>query len=330
MMTPKELFLAMVKGEKTDRLINGYEYLDLIFSDPLMNQEQRKYPGESVCPWGVHFMWPEGDYAATPLINDKTKVCPDIEEWRDYVHAPSLDVPESAWDDAKAQVAACKADGSRLSTLWCHTGLFERFHFLMGFEDALCNLLTCPDESRELVEYVTDWRIDFLTRCFDHLDVDAVFFHDDWGSKNSTFFSPDTFREIFKPSYQRLYGFIKDSGKLLIHHADSYCATLVDDMIDLGINCWQGVLPSNDLPALQKKYNGKIIFQGGFDSGVVDRNDSTEAEIRAHVDEVFRQSARLGAWIPSITNGDPGCIHENAYHIIVDECAKQIELYKTV
>jgi uroporphyrinogen-III decarboxylase len=200
----------------------------------------------------------------------------------------------------------------------------------MGFEDALCNLLTCPDESRELVEYVTDWRIDFLTRCFDHLDVDAVFFHDDWGSKNSTFFSPDTFREIFKPSYQRLYGFIKDSGKLLIHHADSYCATLVDDMIDLGINCWQGVLPSNDLPALQKKYNGKIIFQGGFDSGVVDRNDSTEAEIRAHVDEVFRQSARLGAWIPSITNGDPGCIHENAYHIIVDECAKQIELYKTV
>ena len=78
----------------------------------------------------------------------------------------------------------------------------------------------------------------------------------------------------------------KAHGCLVVHHADSYCATLLDDMFEIGIDCWEGCLPSNDILSLQKKLNDEnrnFILWGGLDSGVFDRDDSTEEEIRAHV-----------------------------------------------
>lgn len=329
MMTQKERYLTLVAGGKPDGFVNQYEYMQLIFSDPLMNLEKRIKGCDSVCPWGVTFRWPETEMFANPYITEETKVCKDITEWRDYVHAPSLDVPEEAWDAAKADLAAINRD-EKLAALWCHTGLFERFHFLMGFEDALCNLMVEPEASAELLSYITDWRIDFLERCLDRLDVDAVFFHDDWGSKTSTFMSPAVWRELFKPCYERLYGYIRSRGKRVIHHADSYCATLVDDMIEMGIDCWEGCLPSNDIPALQKKITDEklnFVLWGGLDSGVFDRDDSTEEEIRAHVADTIAKYHAGGHWIPSINDGLPLILHQSNYDIITDEINRQEKLY---
>ncbi|MBQ8264914.1 MAG: uroporphyrinogen decarboxylase (URO-D) [Oscillospiraceae bacterium] len=325
-MTPKERYLALVNGEKTDGFVNQYEFIHLVFSDPLMNLEKRIKGGTSVCPWGVTFKWREDEVAATPYITEETKVCKDITEWRDYVHAPSLDVPEEAWEPAKAEIAAVDRD-QQLVGLWCHTGVFERFHFLMGFEDALCNLLVEPESCHELLEYITDWRIDFLSRCIDRLDLDAVFFHDDWGSKYSTFLSPEVWREFFKPCYERIYGYIRSRGLRVIHHADSYCATIAEDMADLGIETWQGVLPTNNIPELKKALGGRMILMGGFDSGILDREDATEEEMRAHVAEVIKECGADGGWIPCITNGDPALLHPGRYEIVTDEIAKQSKVY---
>ncbi len=55
-----------------------------------------------------------------------------------------------------------------------------------------------------------------------------------------------------------------------MHHSDSYAATLVPYMIDMGVNIWQGVMRVNDIPALIEKYGDKISFMGGLDSTVVD------------------------------------------------------------
>lgn len=326
MMTQKERYLTLASGGKPDGFVNQYAFLQLIFSDPLMNLEKRIKGRDSVCPWGVTFRWPETEMFAIPYITEETKVCKDITEWRKYVHAPSLDVPEEAWDAAKADLAAIDRN-EHLAALWCHTGVFERFHFLMGFEDALCNLLVEPEACHELLAYITDWRLDFLERCLDRLDVDAVFFHDDWGTKNSTFVSPEVWREFFKPCYQRIYGYIRSRGKRVIHHADSYCATLVEDMVDLGIETWQGVLPTNDIPALQKQLNGRMLLMGGFDSGILDGEESTEEDIRRHVAQVCAACAEGGGWIPCITNGDPALLHPGRYEIVSDEIQRQSRIY---
>mgnify|MGYP000057883900 CR=1 FL=1 len=82
-----------------------------------------------------------------------------------------------------------------------------------------------------------------------------IFHHDDWGSQTSTFISPDMFEEFFLPSYKKIYGYYKEHGvDVVIHHADSYAATLVPFMIEMGIDIWQGCMTSNNIADLIAKY----------------------------------------------------------------------------
>ncbi len=327
MLTAKENYLALVSGGSPDRFVNQYEAFGLLFSDPLRKMDKRIKGQDTLDPWGVTIRWPITEHAGTPYVTDATKVCPDITEWKDYVKAPDLDLPDEMWSQAIADASEIKEAGEQLVTGYCTTGLFERLHFLMGFEDALCNLMMEPEASHELLDYLTDWRMKYFEILTSKLPLEAVFFHDDWGSKTSTFMNPEIWREFFKPRYKKLYDFLNSKGIHVIHHSDSYCATLVDDMVDVGIETWQGVLPSNDLPVLQKQLGGKLTLMGGFDSGVIDRDDTTPEEIHQHVEEVFKACAPGGFWVPSVTNGGPECLHMNNFHMITEEINKQNATY---
>ena len=329
-MTQKERFLALLRGEQPDGFVNQYGYIFILTDYPLSKLEARPR-GHSVTAWGIQYEWGENEPGPMPLVDEEHRVCKDIEAWEEYVHAPGLDTDSADWDSARAAVHAVREKNEQLAAVFFRPGTFERFHLLCGFEDALCALLVNPDESKALIDYINDWRMEYIKRTLDELpEVEAVFCHDDWGTKNSTFMSQETFDTFFRPGYEKLYGYTKSRGKLVIHHADSYCAPLVDTMIDMGIDCWQGVLPTNDIPAIQKKLRdeGKhLVLQGGLDSGVFDRDDSTEEEIRQHVAETIAANAAGGHWIPCINDGIPSIIHQQNYDIICDEIAKQEKIY---
>ena len=133
------------------------------------------------------------------------------------------------------------------------TGVFERLHFLMGFEDMLVNFLLEPEDMMDLCNAIGEYRFQLTKLIVDNLHPDIILSHDDWGSKQSLFISPDTWREFIKPQYERSYKYMKDHGVIIMHHADSFMEPIVEDMVDLGIDIWQGALPENDIPKLQKQ-----------------------------------------------------------------------------
>jgi uroporphyrinogen-III decarboxylase len=135
------------------------------------------------------------------------------------------------------------------------------------------------------------------------------------------FISPAMWREFIKPQYVKMYNYMKDNGVLIMHHADSWCETIVEDMVDLGIDVWQGVLNTNDIPAIQKQLNGRLTLMGGIDS-VIDRIDSTEEEIRAEVRKTCETYGPGGRFIPSLTYGLPGALYPHVGAILTDEIAK--------
>ena len=45
---------------------------------------------------------------------------------------------------------------------------------------------------------------------------------------------------------------IRSRGVIAIHHGDAYLADIVEDMAEIGVQCWQGVLPENNIPELQQ------------------------------------------------------------------------------
>ena len=188
------------------------------------------------------------------------------------------------------------------------TGIFEQCHFLMGFEDTLTNLYAHPDEMHALIDYITEYRLTYVRMLIDNLQPDVIFSHDDWGTKNALFMKPEMWREFFKEPYRRFYGYIRSRGVIAIHHADSYLVPIVDDMAEIGIQVWQGVLPENDIPALQAHLNGRLTLMGGF-GAAIDRKDATPEDILAYARDVLRRNCPGGHYIPSITYGLAGTVY---------------------
>ena len=74
------------------------------------------------------------------------------------------------------------------------TGVFERLHFLMGFEDMLMNFLLEPEDMMDLCNAIGEYRYQYMKLIVDNIKPDIMLSHDDWGSKQSLFVSPDTWR----------------------------------------------------------------------------------------------------------------------------------------
>ena len=257
-----------------------------------------------------------------PYITEENKVCPDITEWKKYVKASNLEFPEEDW--AEAVETANKIDRSQyMVSCLMATGIFERMHFLMGFEDTLMNLLLEPEAMEELADYICDWKIEYAKQLIDHLHPDAILSHDDWGAKDRLFMSRDTWVEIFKPRYERLYSYIRSRGVQVIHHADSYLANIIEDMVDCHINVWQGVLPSNDVPALLKQLNGRMVLMGGLDAGAFDFEDWTPEMVEKEVRRAVNACDGLPGYIPCITYGLAESIFPGVYEEI-DKVIDQI------
>ena len=323
MSTPREIFLEMLKPDgRPERILDQYEALAMMTGDPINAylRGNRVRGTTSVDKWGTTILFPADAPGPMPDTRDELKVLRDITHWRDYVHAPDLESNCSAgWEDVRAKAEAVR--GEKLVAGFMGTGIFEQCHFLMGFEDTLSNLYEHPDEMHELIDYITDYRLKYVQMLIDNLHPDVIFSHDDWGTKNALFMKPEMWREFYKEPYRRFYGYIRERGVIAIHHGDAYLADIVEDMAELGIQCWQGVLPENNIPALQERLGGRMILMGGI-GAAIDRADATEAEIRAYVRRALEEYTPGGHYIPSITYGLPGAVYPQVDAAIDAEIAQ--------
>lgn len=318
MLSIRENLKEVIKGGKPDRFVKQYEFMEMIMSVPFTRMKP-PIGGELVNEWGVLLRWPEGQIGSFPVHDDEHIVVKDICEWQKYVKAPNLKYPEEAWEAAVAQAAAVDRK-EKYVTAFMAPGLFEMTHFLMRMENALMNFYEEPEAMHELIDYLTQYELDYAKEVIDHIHPDALFHHDDWGSQISTFLSPAMFEEFFVPAYKKIYGFWKENGvEIVIHHSDSYAATLVPYMIEMGIDIWQGVMNTNNIPELIEKYGEKITFMGGLHSGEIDFPEWTQENIRTHVERACRECGKL-YFIPGASQG----LNISSFHGVYEATDEEI------
>ena len=328
MLNPRENFLETVKkGGKPDRLVKQYEGLVLFNLDPVgkyVRGDRFRGMPATKDRWGTTILWPEDQAGAMPHVTDTDKVITDITDWRNQVEVPDIlahcSNPE-VWEPALEAAAKIDRENNLLMG-YMPTGVFEQLHFLMGFEDTLVNFLIEPEAMHELCQVIGEFRFNYAKLIVDNLKPDVMLSHDDWGSKTNLFMRPETWREFIKPQYEKTYQYIHDQGVKIIHHSDSFLEPIIEDMVDLKIDVWQGGLPQNDIPAILKQLDGRMTLMGGLDAGIVDREDSTEEEIRREVRKACEEYGSCGHFIPSITYGGPGTIYPEHDVIINDEIDK--------
>ena len=320
MLSQKENLLETVKRDgRPDRLVVCYEPFRPIGGDPVFRfvRGNRVRGTDSYDRWGTLISFPEDQPAAVPIVTPENQVIQDIERWQEFVKVPDLRANCSeGWEDARQNKAAIPE--GYLSMTIMGTGIFEQLHMLMTFEDTLMNLLMYPEEMHGIIEAVTEYRLEYMRLIVENLHPDAILSHDDWGSEHSLFMHPDTWRTFFKAPYKRLYDYLHSQGVLVVHHGDSFCEPIAEDMAEIGIDIWQGVLPTNDIVRLTRELDGRLALMGGI-SSVIDRADSTEEEIRTEVRRALLSYGDLPHFIPSYTYGGPGTIFPHVLPVIHDE-----------
>ncbi len=325
MLSKRENFLQTIrKGGKPDRLIKQFDGMVFVPGDPVNTFVRgERFPGMAPKQdlWGTTIVWEPGTPGAMPHVTEANKVVKDVTDWKSFTKVPDLiaNCSELALWEPYLERAAAVDRGEELLMMFAPTGLFERMHFLMGFEDTLVNLMVEPEAMADLAAAIGEYRYKGMKLMVDSVHPDILLSHDDWGSKTNLFMQPDIWREFIKTNYQPAYDYLHEQGVIIMHHCDSFCEPIIEDMIDLHIDIWQGVLPQNDIPKLQKQIDGRMTLMGGIDAAIVDREDSSEEEIRREVRRACDAYAPGGNFIPCITYGAPGSIYPQCDKFIDDE-----------
>ncbi|BBO91409.1 uroporphyrinogen decarboxylase family protein [Desulfosarcina ovata] len=318
MLTKKQNLLETIKGGNPDRFVNQYEFLEIITEAP---KRIRPTKGETILnEWGITLSWPEDQIGPFPVHDDEHRALKDITKWKEIVKVPSVEFSDEVWAPAIEHAKAVDRDDQYVAVFFS-SGTFEMTHYLMGMEDAMMGLYEEPECMHELIECLTDYEIHYAEQIIERLKPNALFHHDDWGGQISTFLSPDMFKEFYLEPYKRAYKFWRDNGiELIVHHSDSYAATLVPYMIEMGVDIWQGVMTTNNTPELIKTYGGQISFMGELDSGPLDVKDWDAKLIEEHVEKACTSCGKH-YFIPCLTQG----LNFSSFPGVYDAASKAID-----
>lgn len=316
-MNLRENVMAIYRGEQPDYygdLMAAVEFIP----DPYLVKDSVPQDGEEhKDSWGTVRVFLPGAPGAHPHITQENVVIKDIEKWEEYLVVP----PVEGLDWTLAKEVAAKIDRTeKLACFFSPGGLFERSHFLMGMENALMNYMEYPDEMKSILRLIADHKMAYIRKVAEETQPDIIFYHDDWGTKQNLFLPPDVWRDIIKPLQKEIADTIHECGMIYMHHADCILQPIVQDMVEIGVDIWQGVIAQNDIVKIQQITEGKLAMVGGVDGPKIDVENITEEQIREEVRRAIDTYCPGGRFYPSIPNGV--CFREWNNGIFLDELLK--------
>lgn len=272
------------------------------FLAPQNGFHERPTGGKGGYDWfGVKWAYIEGDLAPVP-DSSLAPICEDICEWEEKIVFPDME----SWDWKKAALIDKVHEIDRKNKMLYTSslnGFFERMHTLMGFENALCALVTNPEETKAFLNAMVDFKCAQLTKIKQYYNPDVLNFHDDYGTQRGLFFSPVVWRQLFKPCLEKVVQHCHNEGMIFELHSCGLIEDIIEDICEIGVDCLQ-CMDINDILAAKKK-TGKAMSYGvspdfqryatGLSTGSM-----SESDVRKEVHEEIMTLSDGGNYYPFI------------------------------
>ena len=183
---------------------------------------------------------------------------------------------EKAWADIKANGGSFRG-GLR------HGHTFLQLCDLRGYQNLLCDMLDEEPLLDELIDKLTDFNLALVKRYVAN-GCASMAYPEDLGMQVGPMLSPDMFRKYIKPSYQKIMKPAKDAGIPIHMHSDGDIRTLVDDIVDSGVEVINLQDLVNGIDWIADKFKGKICVD--LD---IDRQSITPYGTPAQIDALIRE-----------------------------------------
>lgn len=171
--------------------------------------------------------------------------------------------------------------------------LYERAWTMRGMENLMMDFYDHPKFVRELLRTIADFNIAQIRKA-GTFDIDAIHFGDDWGQQHGLQMGPAIWREFIFPELKRMYTAAHKAGKYVTIHSCGDVDELFDDLIAIGLNCFNPFQPEvMEVGALIRKYRGRLAFFGGLSTQKT-LPYGTAAEVRAETKRLLQLGSEGG------------------------------------
>ena len=186
------------------------------------------------------------------------------------------------WDHLKAHYPTW-----RKNDWWIQGGLWFGFDVthtrVVGTEPLLIWMAEDPELVIDMFNVELNCSLQLLDMIWDKgYTFDAIFWCDDMGYRNGTFFSVDMYREILKPVQKRAIEWAHAKGIVAHLHSCGNISAFVSELVEIGLDALNPleVKAGMDPVHLKKRYGDCLVLHGGLNAMLWDDIDKTEAEIR--------------------------------------------------
>jgi len=207
-------------------------------------------PSKGVDEWGA--VWENIGVSTLGEVKD-----PPLKDWRDFdrLHVPDIREPRRF-----SQLEGARERAGEKFLMAGGLSLYERVHFIRGLENTWADIYEAPQQLGRLIDVMVDMNLVAIER-YAQAGADGYMFCDDWGLQNRLMISPDSWRQIWKPRYARVYRAAHEAGLLTFLHSCGHIVDILDDLIDIGLDVIQMDQQENmGLELLGKRFGGRITF----------------------------------------------------------------------
>ena len=294
-ITPKENMLRMLRGEMPLWVPNQTQDNNAIQPEIMLDAKARNHGG--IDWFGIE--WEYEPLTKAAMVKPGTRALSDLTNWREEIKVPDLNAID--WQKDYEENYKGRIAEDRFSYFVIVNGFFERLADLTSFEDAFCYLLEEPEELTAFYDKLAEWHIQLIRIAKEVYHTDMILFHDDMGTQISTFFSPNTYKELFLPQYKKITKAAHDMGMYIALHSCGCIKTLMPLIIEAGFDAWEGQESANDMASIMEEY-GKDLAQ--LFLYIIPATMSTEdavADIHRRVDTL----AMTGRWACRLRDEKP-------------------------
>lgn len=192
-------------------------------------------------------------------------------------------------------------------------------HFLVGMYDA-------PD----LVHRYLDARLRVTLKLLEEMlqrGVDGVHGGYDWAGKRGPLFSPAHFEQFVFPRLKQITDLCHRYGVPYVKHTDGDVNTLLDGMLEAGVDGYHAIEPGAgmELAQLKHDYGEHLTLIGNVDCATVLVDGPVEA-VRTQTEQVIREAGPGGGFLLSSSNSiHPGVKPE--YYLAMLDTARHVGTY---
>ena len=153
-----------------------------------------------------------------------------------------------------------RSDAGDLFLLANGISIYERVHFIRGLENTWIDVLEEPDRLGRLIDILVDMNL-YAIRRYAKAGADGFIFCDDWGLQDRLMIDPEAWRRIWKPRYARIYEAAHQAGLLCFLHSCGNIVSILDDLIEIGLDVIQMDQQENmTLELLGRRFGGRLTF----------------------------------------------------------------------